>query len=62
MGWSDANWLPPHVRNHNIEMMKRPPAPPRVLGPWHSASVHENNCRCERCKTLNVNGYTPKEK
>lgn len=50
------------VRSHNIKMMKRPPAQPRVLGPWNSANVHENNCRCERCGHLNVNSYALKER
>lgn len=35
--------------------------PPReyVLA-WLGSTVHLNNCRCVRCKELNVNGYAPK--
>ncbi len=50
------------VLAHNIEIMKRPPPAPRVLGPWDSSRSHEDNCRCERCKHFNVNGYSLKEK
>lgn len=57
VAFPDGLWLPRDVRRHNIEQMARPPAAPRVVGPWHSASVHDDDCRCERCAHLGVNGH-----
>ncbi len=55
-GYANPYWLPPEICARNVELMKRPPPKPRVVGPWHSASVHEDDCRCERCAHLGVNG------
>lgn len=55
----NGNYLTPEVAARNVEMMKRPAPAPRKVGPWHSASVHEDDCRCERCEALAVNGWAP---
>ncbi len=41
----------------NWYMMQRPPPPPRALGPWHHARIHEDDCKCERCGCYRVNGW-----
>lgn len=48
---------PAALAHYNWLMMQRPPVPPRVVGPWHSSSVHENYCACERCRHLQVNAF-----
>lgn len=44
------------LAHYNWLMMQRPAPPPRVPAPWSSARVHDDSCRCERCRDLEVNG------
>lgn len=42
------------MRSHRPWVAPTPPA-------WSNRRSHENNCKCERCAHLQVNGHAPQE-
>ena len=46
-----------HATFNRLVMLRRPKYIRHTNNVWVSAFVHEDNCKCDRCFALRVNGF-----